>query len=161
MALNLAPQFGNPPITKKEAFTLKQRESNSYSRENEPSPVFSFKNGSMVSGSVEVFDFFEDKPEIRKYGIMQNLVITNSSGKEILLFLNQDNNRVFVIPAGVIRSFDQNEISGGISSVRIKNNDGSGTISANEITVEVFRKGIEFSTIFQKIHKRIFKIGGF
>lgn len=161
MNLSTAPNYsGSGFMSKKQKATFDKREGNAYNREYEPSPVFSFSGSALATQEEEVFDFFEDAPRSRKYGSMSNLVVQNSSSQAIRVYLNQDRNRSFTIPGGVIRSWDSDEIQGGVNSITIKN-IGSGSISASEVFVETFKVGTQISTSFQNIHKKIFKLAGY
>lgn len=148
------------PITKKEKATFQKKEGNAYNREYGNSPVFSFVNEDITAGASELIDFFQDKPAIQKYGAMTNFIIQNNSSVELKVYLNQSQDRIFTIPAGVIRSFTQEEIQGGVISLLIKNN-GLGTATAGLISVETFKVGVQIESTFQKLYKKFSKIGGY
>jgi len=157
--ISLAPQRANELITKKQNATYKQKESNSYSRKYESSPVFSFQNAEILTGKNELFDFFRDKPKMEKYGSFSNFTIQNVSSQNIQVFLNQATDRVFFIPASTSRTFEKADIQGGVQSLIIKN-AGAGTIDADTITLEVFKVGEQIEDAFKRLHKKFFKLGG-
>lgn len=158
--LSTAPAFSRVAITKKGRYTQNKRESNAYNRENAPSPVFSFQIEELTTGKEELLDFFQDKPNMKKYGAMTNVIIQNNSTQLLQVYLNQDRNRVISVPAGTIRSLEQNEIQGGVISLIVRNAD-SGTVNTNEVIVEVLKVGVEIESTFQKLYKKFSKIGGF
>ena len=158
--LSTEPQKSGIGLTKKSRYTQDKKENNAYSRTYGSSPVFSFAGSELVAAAEELHDFFEDKPAMQKYGSFTNFTIQNNSASELKLYLNQDRNRVFTIPAGVIRTFEQQDIQGGVLSLIVKNN-GSTTITAGLVTLEVYKIGAEIESSFQKLHKKFFKIGGF
>ena len=148
-------------LTKKQQFIKEKEESTRYNREFAPSPVFSFDNSEIATDGEEILDFFEDKPKMGKYLPMTNLVVSNNSAVRINIALNQDRTRVINLPAGVIRVLEKDEIQGGISSLIIINKSSTTVVAADTVNIEVFRVGEQISSTFQKVHRRIFSIGGF
>ena len=158
--LSTEPQRSGIGVTKKSRYTADKKENNAYNREYGSSPVFPFQAGEIIAGAEEVFDFYQDKPAMQKYGSFTNFVIQNNSSTNLTIYLNQDRNRQFFIPAGTIRSFEKDDIQGGVLSLIIKNS-GSATANANEVSLEVFKVGTQIESTFKKLHKKFFKLGGF
>lgn len=158
--LSLSPTRSEKVLTKKGMSTQGDKESNRYNRDYSNSPVFPFANAEILTGKEELFDFFRDKPAMEKYGSFTNFNVVNVSSEAIIIYLNQARDRSFFIPASTSRTFSKDDIQGGVQSLIIKN-AGSGTISASEIRLEVFKVGEQFEDVFQKLHKRFFKLGAF
>ncbi len=155
-----SPTRSDKVVTKKQLATQGDKESNRYNRDYANSPVFPFVNAEILTGKEELFDFFQDKPAMQKYGTFTNFNIVNVSAEAIIVYLNQARDRSFFIPASTSRTFDKTDLQGGVQSLIIEN-AGSGTISASEIRMEVFKVGEQFEDAFKKIHKRFFKLGAF
>jgi hypothetical protein len=91
------------------------------------SPLFSYKNSQLTTGSQDIIDF-EQIPKAQKYLPFNFLQITNNSEDEITIYFDCDTTQAKVIPKGVIMTFEN------IYYRRILyKNTGSTTISANKI----------------------------
>jgi len=99
-----------------------------------------------VAGATEFIGIRETFPKSRKYEPLDTLVLTNTSGENVDLFINGQN--YMLIPAGVITSITDQ----AIWTMEIKNNDttnvASGEIRANlsrpPLTAdEYYRLGLE------------------
>jgi hypothetical protein len=153
--LRTEPTFLGLPMTKKAQKVSKDKDRIPYNRKYGNSPTFTFTNGALTTTSSETIDIHEDKPESRKYGVMNQMTIANASSYAIRIYPNQDTERYFIVPGGSIRIFDESDLNAGVLSFRIYN-QGSGTISANEITIEVYKKGVTTEGTLQNINKKIF-----
>lgn len=96
---------------------------------------------------------------MEKYGSFSNFTIQNISTQNIQVYLNQSKDRVFFIPASTSRTFEKNDINGGVQSLIIKN-AGAGTVDTETITLEVFKVGEQIEDAFQRLHRKFFKLGG-
>jgi len=110
------------------------------------SPNFRYSFGAIVAGATEFVGIRETFPKSRKYEPLNTLVLTNTSGENVDLFINGQN--YMLIPAGVITSITDQ----AIWTMEIKNNDAtnvaSGEIRANlsrpPLTAdEYYRLGLE------------------
>lgn len=160
--LTLEPTRPKVPTTKKGQFVFKKQSENvnSYSRTYENSPTFSFTSSELTSGQEEVFDFFEDKPKMRKYGAMNILTISNSGSQSFAIYPNQDKHRFFNVPAGTIRVLTEDDLNAGLLSFTLENT-GSGTASANDVVIETYKRGVSQESITKNIHKKLFRFGRF
>ena len=126
-----------------------------YTRLYGPSRAFRFSNASTIStGATYLIDFESEDRASQKYLPFDNIRIINSSSYDVILYVNQDANNTFLIPAGTIFNADSN-ITPSIRYVKIVNN-GSGTITANQISVSVLKEGQKADTIAQGLHQFIF-----
>ena len=139
--------------TKKEIFN-ESKSRGSYYRTYEESPIFSFKNSSLITGSYELIDFEKDNNVTQKYLPFTNLQIINNSSETIYIYINQGN-IAKVIPSGTILTFDKSVIP-ACRSINIYN-AGTGTIAVNEVEVSVWKEGVTIDNAFKKMHKAFFK----
>jgi len=110
------------------------------------SPNFRHTFGAIAAGAEEFVGIPETFPRSRKYQPLTELVITNTSGEQVDLFLNGEN--YMLIPAGVITSITNQ----AVWTMTVQNNDAtnvaSGEIRANlsrpPLTAdEFYRLGLE------------------
>jgi len=110
------------------------------------SPNFRHSFGAIVAGATEFIGVRETFPASRKYEPLDTLVLTNTSGEDVDLYINGKN--YMLIPAGVITSITDQ----ALWTVEIRNNAAtnvaSGEIRANlsrpPLTAdEYYRLGLE------------------
>jgi len=93
------------------------------------SPNFRHTFGAIAAGANEFVGIRETFPRSRKYEPLNTLVVTNTSGENVDLFINGTN--FMLIPAGVITSITDE----AVWTMEIQNNDvtnvGAGEIRAN------------------------------
>jgi len=93
------------------------------------SPNFRHTFGAIAAGANEFVGIRETFPRSRKYEPLNTLVVTNTSGEAVDLFINGTN--FMLIPAGVITSITDE----AVWTMEIQNNDttnvGAGEIRAN------------------------------
>lgn len=128
-----------------------------YSRDYETSPIFSFSNSSTITaGNQDVIDFATVKPATAKYLPFNTLQILNNSSVVISVYINQKRDRPIKIPAGVIQPIDST-IAPAINSLLIENNDGSTSISANELQFLVSKDNVTTDLLAKRVHNLLFK----
>ncbi len=129
----------------------------SYGREYDVSPIFSFINSEIVTaGSEDIIDFAVVKPKSLKYLPFNTLNIINNSSVAIKVYINQDRNRPLIIPSGVIQPID-NTISPAISSILWENIDGSTQVEVGEIQFLVSRDNVTTDLLAKRVHQLLFK----
>ena len=96
------------------------------------SPNFRHTFGAIAAGANEFVGIREKFPKSRKYEPMNTLVLTNTSGEDVDLFINGTN--FMLIPAGVITSIT-NE---AVWTMEIQNNDSTNVL-AGEIRANLSR----------------------
>lgn len=157
------PIFAGEINTKKGIRTsANKQEQDVYKRDYAPSPVFLFKNASLSSGSLELFDIHSRTPEnatsgaTEKYGVFTNMRITNNSGQQVFIYINQEKSRVKVLNDGQVLELASGDLGGGYTTFSIYNN-GSGTAIASTIYIECWKDGVESTDLIQKVHKTFFE----
>ena len=144
-------------ITKKQNFNKKNNFETNYRRSYEASPIFNFTNDSEVSaGAGFLIDIGEADTKTKKYLPLSNVRIVNNSNVNIAFFPNQRSEGI-TIPSGTILSFDRNSIP-AIYSLKFTNLDGSNSINANEVKVDVWREGQVVDDGYRKLHKALNKM---
>jgi len=96
------------------------------------SPNFRHTFGAIAAGANEFVGIRETFPQSRKYEPLNTLVITNTSGENVDLFLNGVN--FMLIPAGVITSITDE----AVWTMTIQNNDAT-NVAAGEIRANLSR----------------------
>jgi len=130
---------------------------NSSSRKYLGSPTFPLKNVAILTGATTVLDFSKRATASEKYAPFNTFTITNDSTENISVAVNQNENNTIFIPAGVIKSFDKKSYP-AVYSFAVTNL-GSGTISADEITIEVQKEVIDGETIISSVANKILGVG--
>lgn len=130
-------------------------ENSDYTRTYGPSRTFRFSNANTIASSgLYLVDFESDERATQKYLPFDNLRIINNSSYEIIAYINQDNNNSYLIPSGTIFNADSTIIP-AIRYIKILNN-GSGNITANQVSISVMKEGAKADTIAQGLHQFIF-----
>jgi len=96
------------------------------------SPNFRHTFGAIAAGANEFVGIRETFPKSRKYEPMNTLVLTNTSGEDVDLFINGSN--FMLIPAGVITSITDE----AVWTMEIQNNDTTNVL-AGEIRANLSR----------------------
>jgi len=96
------------------------------------SPNFRHTFGAIAAGANEFVGIRETFPKSRKYEPMNTLVLTNTSGEDVDLFINGTN--FMLIPAGVITSITDE----AVWTMEIQNNDSTNVL-AGEIRANLSR----------------------
>jgi len=96
------------------------------------SPNFRHTFGAIAAGANEFVGIREKFPKSRKYEPMNTLVLTNTSGENVDLFINGAN--FMLIPAGVITSITDE----AVWTMEIQNNDSTNVL-AGEIRANLSR----------------------
>ena len=129
----------------------------SYGRQHDVSPIFTFSNATEVlAGKEDIIDFATSKPKSLKYLPFNTLQVINNSSVAILLFINQRRDRPILVPAGVIMPID-NTIAPAINSILWKNNDSSTTVAVEEVVFMVFRDNVTTDLIMKRVHQLLFR----
>lgn len=119
------------------------------------SPVFSFRNtATIASNSFLLFDYHRDNTATEKYGSFNFCRIANTSTNEILVYPNQDRNNGISVPAGVVVVIDEETVS-STSSLLIEN-VGSGTISASQVRIQIWKDRTNIQSMASNLHKKFF-----
>jgi len=119
--------------------------------------VGSVKNPSTISaGSFWVYNIEDQKTEWIKYLPFDRIVVINNADEDIEFYPNMDSNRTKLIPTGTIWVFEAPEDIPSIHSWKIKNLDSSTTVSANEIEIQLSRKGMVSDRFFKAVSKNVF-----
>lgn len=140
--------------TKKEQSMSGSGNTTSYYRTYEASPIFTFKNASLLTTESWLIDFAQDNTETQKFLPLTNLSITNNSTQDIYIYVNQSADAK-IIPSGSIISFTKNTIP-ALRSLKIYN-AGGGTASANTIEVSAYKEGVVMDNAFANLHKALYK----
>lgn len=137
----------------------------SYRREFETSPQFFISNdGVTYAGAVtDTAPLAADLETIesgkaKKYMPFTDIEIVNNSSVALFFYPNQDTDRKIVIPAGVIKTLDKNDMP-ALSSFQIFTK--SGTAAVDEIEVTVWKRGVVQDDMAKIQHKKMFQKGGF
>lgn len=138
-------------------FNRRLQKATAYNREDAPSPQFRFTNAALAASGIGVLDFYEDNKATRKYGVFTNLLVVNNSGSDLLIYVNQDRNRVLIVPTGTTIEFDKTSLGGGITSIAYVNN-GSSSISASTASFVIYKEGVTPTSALQNIHRKIFGV---
>jgi len=96
------------------------------------SPNFRHTFGAIAAGANEFVGIRETFPRSRKYEPLNTLVVTNTSGENVDLFINGTN--FMLIPAGVITSITDE----AVWTMEIQNNDTT-NVAAGEIRANLSR----------------------
>ena len=96
------------------------------------SPNFRHTFGAIAAGANEFVGIRETFPRSRKYEPLNTLVVTNTSGEDVDLFINGTN--FMLIPAGVITSITDE----AVWTMEIQNNDSTNVL-AGEIRANLSR----------------------
>jgi len=96
------------------------------------SPNFRHTFGAIAAGANEFVGIRETFPRSRKYEPLNTLVVTNTSGENVDLFINGTN--FMLIPAGVITSITDE----AVWTMEIQNNDSTNVL-AGEIRANLSR----------------------
>jgi len=96
------------------------------------SPNFRHTFGAIAAGANEFVGIRETFPKSRKYEPLNTLVLTNTSGEDVDLFINGTN--FMLIPAGVITSITDE----AVWTLEIQNNDTTNVL-AGEIRANLSR----------------------
>lgn len=129
---------------------------NEYGRKYDVSPVFPFNNSALASGEYALIDFAEDKPAMKKYLPMNSVRVVNASSENITVYVNQKRDRGLFIPANTIQNIPA-DIFPSINSLLYKN-EGSGTISQNQINFLISKDKVTTDILAKKIF-RLLKTG--
>ena len=131
----------------------------SYSRGFESSPQFDFTNSNSVTATVPLaIDMETQEPTSKKYLPMTDIEIINNSTVGLIFYPNQDRTRTYRIPAGVIKTFDVKDIPAFSTGLIFTK---SGTATANQIEVTIWKRGVTQDVMSQIQHKKLFSRGGF
>lgn len=130
--------------------------SNDYGRKYDVSPVFPFNNAELTAGEFALIDFAEDKPNMKKYLPMNNVRVVNASSENITVYVNQKRDRGLFIPANTIQNIP-NDIFPSMNSILYRN-EGTGTISANQINFLISKDQVTTDILAKKIF-RLLKTG--
>ena len=127
-----------------------------YNQKYGTSPIYTFDLGAsgLSAGSSKLFDFENDNPETLTYLPFNFVNIVNNSSNRVKVTINQDDRRVYYINSGTIINFDKKTIP-AIWYVEIEN-QGTTTITQDQLTMTVYREGITVDSLVQKAHKFIF-----
>jgi hypothetical protein len=117
------------------------------------SPNFPHNAGALLTGAVTIIDFNIRASRQSKYAPFNRLKIINNSSYDIIIYINQDTNNAYVIPAGTIESINKESIP-ALWSVKIEN-IGSGTIASGEVRLEVQKEIITPQDLLTGIVKKI------
>jgi len=132
----------------------KLKNNSTYSRTYEASPLFDFVIPQLTTLASYLIDIELDKPEAKKYLPLTNIQVQNNSSYNIYIYPNQSS-RAFSIPAGAIIGFDKSIIP-STRSLKVYN-AGTGTISAGEVLITIYKEGVQFDNVVASIHKAIYK----
>lgn len=108
--------------------------------ENRPSPMFPFSNASMSTGTYQVFDFTVDNTSFSAYAPFTNLKVVNTSTQPIYVYFGEFGSYYDYIPASSQAVYEKQDMGGGLSSLKVYN-AGSGTISAGQVLLTVYKEG--------------------
>jgi len=146
------------PTTKKASLVIGRNKANrikSYHRTGEPSPIYQFTNSEIVAGGIELFDFHNDEPKTKKYGAFTNIRVSNTSTKNILLYLGKSKNRPLFIASSSSIVLDRSALGGGVTSVSVENLNTTSSISEKEIRIEIWKEGVTPDSVIKTASKMI------
>lgn len=119
------------------------------------SPIFRFSNASSIATSGRyLIDYYESNSSMQKYGSFNYIRVVNNSSEDILVYPNQDTSQGQLIPANQTTTFDETVIQ-ATTSLLIEN-VGSGTISASQITVHIWKDRTDVESIASNLHAKFY-----
>ena len=124
-------------------------------RQVEGTPPFQFKNVEIAASGLWIIDLETDHSLTPKYLPMDFVEITNDSGSDIQIAINQDPNFIVFVAAGVIKKVSDLYFS----TLGITNLDAVNAIPANKIMVNVARSRIDADKAAYKKAKRYGLLG--
>lgn len=117
------------------------------------SPIFIFKNTSTIATSgFYLFDYHRDNLTTEKYGSFNNIVISNMSSSPITIYPNQDRAQGIIVVNGTDKVFSEESI-GSTASLLIENS-GSASITANQVSISIWKNRQELDSVFERVHKK-------
>lgn len=126
--------------------------SKDYSRQYEPSPIYSFRNSGVVSTTSPLLvDIGESETTSKKYLPFNNFRLCNKSACHVFIYPNQDENKKVLVPSGSIVSLNKNDVPAWWSFAVYSQ---SGNVNANELEVTVWSSGVTVDMISQNLHKK-------
>lgn len=127
----------------------------SYNRTLAPSPQFTWKNSQILTGAIEVMNWYNYSVASQKYLPFNLTRIINNSSYDITFYPNQNMGATdgILIPKGTIFTVDRSSIP-ALSSFIVKN-EGASTITANQIIVTNSREGQTANSIVQRLYDRL------
>lgn len=157
MAINLLTFFNRKAREQERINVVEPRVQ--YERTYEVSPIFSFQNENDILANKDiVIDFASSKKATQKYLPFNTMQIINNSASSIIVYINQRRDKPLLIPNGTIFPINPS-IAPAISSVVIKNNSTTATISVNEIQLLVSKDNVTTDLLAKKLHKLLLKGG--
>ena len=123
----------------------------------QPSPLFPFSNSALTSGSTQVFDLTEEHQSYSAFVPFTNLKVVNSSTQPIYIYFGEGGSFYDLVPANTTNTYNAQDMGGGLASFKIYN-AGTGTITAGQVLITVYKTGLTPTDAVQKVQNMFDKI---